>query len=68
MLDLRRILPKYFRKNLHENAVLTVGLTDKSDYSIYYFMVILFIYTVYTRRHGLSIYMLRQRYEKSTFK
>ena len=46
MLDLRRILPKYFRKNLHENAVLTIGLTDQSYYSICHFMVRIFIHTV----------------------
>ena len=31
---LRRTLPKYPRMFLHENAVLTIGLTDQSDYSI----------------------------------
>ena len=32
--DLRRTLPKYLRTFLHGNAVLTIGLTDQSDYSI----------------------------------
>ena len=34
MFELRRTLPKYLRKNLHENAVQTIGLTDQSYYSI----------------------------------
>ena len=34
--DLRRTLPKYIRTFLHENAVLTIGITDQSDYSICY--------------------------------
>ena len=32
--DLRRTLPKYLRTFLHKKAVLTIGLTDKSGYSI----------------------------------
>ena len=32
--DLRRTLPKYLRTFLHENAVLTIGLTDQLGYSI----------------------------------
>ena len=32
--DLRRTLPKYIRTFLHKNAVLTIGLTDQSGYSI----------------------------------
>ena len=47
MFDLRRILPKYLRTFLHENAALTIGITDQSDYSICYFMVRLLIHTVY---------------------
>ena len=32
--DLCRTLPKYLRTFLHENALLTIGLTDQSVYSI----------------------------------
>ena len=32
--DLRRTLPKYPRTFLQENAVLTIGQTDQSGYSI----------------------------------
>ena len=32
--DIRRTLPKYLRTFLHENAVLMIGLTDQSGYSI----------------------------------
>ena len=45
--DLLQTLPKYLRTFLNENAVLMIGLTDQSDYSIYHFMVRLFIRTVY---------------------
>ena len=44
--DLCWTLPKYLRTFLHENVVLMIGLTDKSDYSICHFMVKLFICTV----------------------
>ena len=48
MFDLRRTLTKYIRAFFHEKAVLTIGQTDQSDYSICYFMVRLFIHTVQT--------------------
>ena len=35
------------RTFLHENTVPMIGLTDQSDYSIWRFMVILFIHTVH---------------------
>ena len=41
--DLRQTLPKYLRTFLQENAVLAIGPTDQSDYSICHFMVRLFI-------------------------
>ena len=34
LYDVRRTWQKYLRIVLHENAVLTIGLTDQSDYSI----------------------------------
>ena len=34
MFDLPQTLPKYLGTFLHENAVMTIGLTDQSDYSI----------------------------------
>ena len=33
--DLCQTLPNYLRTFLHENALLTIGLTDQSGYSIY---------------------------------
>ena len=44
---LRRTLPNSLGTFLHENAVFTICLTDQSDYSIFHFMVRLFILTVY---------------------
>ena len=32
--DLCRTLPKYLRTFLHKNALLTIGITDQSGYSI----------------------------------
>ena len=46
MFDLNRTLLKYLRTFLQKNAVLMIGLTDQSDYSICHFMVIIFIHTV----------------------
>ena len=34
-IDSRQTLTKYLRTFLHENTVLTIGLTDQSDYSLY---------------------------------
>ena len=44
--DLRWTLPKYLRTFLHKNAVLMIGLTDQSDYSIFHLLVRIFIRTV----------------------
>ena len=45
--DLRRTLPKYLRNFLHENAVLTIGLTDQLGYSICLLSGQTFIHTVH---------------------
>ena len=45
MFDLRQTLEKYLRTFFHKNAVMMIGLMDQSDYSIYQFMVIIFIRT-----------------------
>ena len=59
MFDLRRTLPlKYLRTFLHENAVLTIGLTDQSDYSICHFMVRLFIRTLVSNTVYSHIHIL----------
>ena len=44
--DVHRTLPKYLRIFLHENAVLMIGLTYQSYYSICHFMVRRFTLTV----------------------
>ena len=49
MFDLCWTLPKYHRTFLHENAVLMVGLTEKSYYSICHFLVRLYILTVHLK-------------------
>ena len=41
--DLRQTLPKYIITFWHKNAVLTIGLMDQSDYSIYHLLVRIFI-------------------------
>ena len=50
--DLRQTLPKYIRTFYDENAVMMIGLTDQSDYSICHFKVRVFICTVGNTRGG----------------
>ena len=52
-------LTKYLRTFLHKNSVLTIGITDQSDYSICYVMVRLFIHTV--NEHTTNSTTERQR-------
>ena len=54
--DLRQTLPKHLRTFLPKNAVLTIGLTDQSDYSICHLLVRIFIRTVYKKGNDQPSY------------
>ena len=61
MFDLRRTLPKYLITFLHENVVLGIGITDQSDYSIYYLLVRHFIRTLREKKNPKMEYLLKTK-------
>ena len=62
--NLHWTLPKYLRTFLHGNVVLTIGLTDQSDYSIRHFMVRIFIRTLLWESHTIILYYENSDYDK----